>query len=90
MTKMIKLLHCSISSFTIRKTTSYYEMISFKAVTLRLEVFVTESSYFDGLYSKVLGPIKTVFILKQNEILKIAYTNPALRKPKEKPGILSA
>ena len=58
MTKMIKLLHCSISSFTIRKTTSYYEMISFKAVTLRLEVFVTESSYFDGLYSKVLGPSK--------------------------------
>ena len=58
MTKMIKLLHCSISSFTIRKTTSYYEMISFKAVTLRLEVFVTESSYFDGLYSKVPGPSK--------------------------------
>ena len=58
MTKMIKLLHCSISSFTIRKTTSYYEMISFKAVTLRLEVFVTESSYFDGLYSNVLGPSK--------------------------------
>ena len=58
MTKMIKLLHCSISSFTMRKTTSYYEMISFKAVTLRLEVFVTESSYFDGLYSKVLGPSK--------------------------------